>query len=105
MSSAIALKTGTGPGTTVGEDNLARTSHNAKRHAIERILGNVVIANEISGDDFQDAVANYIVNELEILILHGDLIRVPCLYKIRLHLLAEQRPFCGIIHFYAGSIF
>ena len=60
----MALNTATGPGTIVGGKIADSTNHAARRETIERILGSVVITNEVRRYNFQDAVADDVVYEL-----------------------------------------
>ena len=64
MFSAIALNTGSGPGTMFGGNANDRISQTARSEAMERILGNVVITNQIGRHSFDDAVTDDVMNEL-----------------------------------------
>ncbi len=65
----MALKTEIGPGTIVGGNIHARISHATSRLAIDRTLGNVVITNEIRRYNFDDAVADDVVHQLQVIVL------------------------------------
>src|SRR5262247_1725850 len=105
MLSAIALKTGTGPGTMVGENTAESTSHATSSETMERILGSVFIANEVCRDNLEDAVADNTMDEFQVIVLQIDLLRVPALHKVRSHLLPQQLPFGRIVHLDARRVF
>jgi hypothetical protein len=69
MLLAIALNTGTGPGTIVGGKTVDNSTHTRSKETIERILGSVVIANEIRRYNFEDAIADDAVYELQVVVL------------------------------------
>ena len=65
----MALNTGIGPGTIVGGNIQARISHATNRLAMDRTLGNVVITNEVRRYNFDHAVADDVVHQLQVIVL------------------------------------
>ena len=69
MFCPMALHTGIGPGTIVGGNIHARINHATSRLAMDRTLGNVVITNEVRRYNFDDAVADDVVHQLQVIVL------------------------------------
>src|SRR5215831_6529547 len=105
MLRAMALKTGTGPGTIVGGNTQARTSQTASRLAMERTLGNVFITNEILRNNLNDTVADDVMNQLQVVVLQSDLVGIPCFDEVRSHLLTKKHSFRRIVHLNACCVF
>src|SRR5262245_21219781 len=81
------------------------SSHAASREAMERILGSVVITNEIRRYNFHDALADDVVDEVQIIVLQSNLRVIPMLHEIGSHLLAKQCALGRIVHPDAGGVF
>src|SRR5262249_50717359 len=105
MLPAIALKTGTGPGTILGGYTADNTSHAASRDAIDRTLGSVVIADEVRRYNFKNAVADDVVDEFQVVVLQRDLIGIPVLDQVGLHFFAKQLALCRILDVDRRGIF
>ena len=65
----MALKTGTGPGTIVGDKNMDNTNQATSKDTIESILRNVVIANQICRHNFENTVADDAVYQFQVVVL------------------------------------
>ncbi len=71
---------------------------------MERILGIVLIANEVMGDHLEHALADNVVNQIQIILLHRDLIRVPSFDNVWRHPLLKQPALSRILNINAFRV-